>query len=52
MIMPARHLDGAEALEVFGDELGIEQPKPAGAQPRRKPSNCRRPPTGKPWASC
>src|SRR6202008_931278 len=34
--LPAWHLDGAEAPQVVGDELGVEQLEAAGAQARDK----------------
>src|SRR4051812_23508198 len=33
-VAPPRHFDGAEAAQVPGDELGVEQYKSAGDQPR------------------
>ena len=34
MILPPRHLDRAECLQVIGDELRVEQLEAAGSQPR------------------
>ena len=36
VILPARHLDRAERLQMIGDELGVEQREAAGAQPRHQ----------------
>ncbi len=34
MIALLRHLDGAEAFQVIGDKLRVEQPVAAGNEPR------------------
>src|SRR5262249_7692725 len=36
VILPPRHLDRAEGLEMVGDELGVEQPEASCFEPRNQ----------------